>query len=249
MSVLHTVTSTQGRPLSVARTINHRKNKEGLDKMDNKIDTVEMTDLFERSKSSEDTRKDDQVANLTHNLLSALGENPDREGLQRTPQRVARMYEELLAGYNTDLVKLVNDAIFDSDYENMVLVRDIDFFSLCEHHMLPFSGQAHVAYIPNGKIIGLSKIPRLVEMYARRFQVQERMTKQIAATLDTILQPKGVAVVLEGVHMCSVMRGVKKINASMVTSAVLGEFKQNGTLLDEFMALINKGDNTTKFSI
>jgi GTP cyclohydrolase I len=217
--------------------------------MDNKIDTVKMTDLFERSKSSEETHYDDQVAYLTRNLLRALGEDPNREGLQRTPQRVARMYKELLAGYNTDLVKLVNDAIFNSDYENMVLVRDIDFFSLCEHHMLPFYGQAHVAYIPNGKIIGLSKIPRLVEMYARRFQVQERMTEQIAATLDTILQPKGVVVVLEGVHMCSVMRGVKKTNASMVTSAVLGEFKQNRTLLDEFMSLINRADKSTKISI
>ncbi len=216
--------------------------------MNNKIDTIKVTDLFEGSTSSEETQYDAQVALLTRDLLTTLGENPDREGLQRTPERVARMYNELLAGYHTNLVKLVNGAIFESDYENMVLVRDIDFYSLCEHHMLPFYGQAHVAYLPNGKIIGLSKIPRLIEMYARRFQVQERMTQQIAAALDTILQPRGVAVVLEGVHFCSVMRGVKKTDASMVTSAVLGEFKENQMLLNEFMSHIHRGDNISRIS-
>lgn len=216
--------------------------------MNNKIDTIKVTDLFEGSTSSEETQYDAQVALLTRDLLTTLGENPDREGLQRTPERVARMYNELLAGYHTNLVKLVNGAIFESDYENMVLVRDIDFYSLCEHHMLPFYGQAHVAYLPNGKIIGLSKIPRLIEMYARRFQVQERMTQQIAAALDTILQPRGVAVVLEGVHFCSVMRGVKKTDASMVTSVVLGEFKENQMLLNEFMSHIHRGDNISRIS-
>lgn len=150
-----------------------------------------------------------------------------------TPTRVARMYEELTAGYHVDPVRLINDAIFDVSYDEMVVVRDIDFYSLCEHHLLPFLGQAHVAYIPDGKVIGLSKIPRIVEMFARRLQLQERMTRQIAEFLDETLHPLGVAVVAEGLHMCAAMRGVKKANARMVTSAMLGTFKKNATTRSE----------------
>ena len=173
-------------------------------------------------------------------ILEAIGEDPDREGLLRTPERVSRMYEELTAGYHVDPGKLINDAIFDVDYDQMVIVRDIDYYSLCEHHMLPFLGQAHVAYIPDGKVIGLSKIPRIVEMFARRLQVQERMTKQIADFLQEVLHPRGVAVVVEGAHMCSMMRGVKKANASMTTSTMLGGFREDSKTRAEFMNHIGR---------
>ena len=175
-------------------------------------------------------------------ILVAVGEDPEREGLVRTPNRIARMYEELTAGYHVDPVRLINDAVFDVKYDEMVIVRDIDFYSLCEHHMLPFLGQAHVAYIPDGKVIGLSKIPRIVEMFARRLQVQERMTRQIADFLQDTLQPLGVAVVCEGVHMCAAMRGVKKANARMVTSAMLGSFKTSHATRGEFFAHLERGD-------
>ncbi len=174
------------------------------------------------------------VESLVHDMLAALGEDPSREGLQRTPERVARMYNELLAGYTIDLNALVNEAIFSSDYQDMVVVRDVQFYSLCEHHLLPFYGRAHVAYIPDGKIIGLSKIPRLVEMFSRRLQVQERMTEQIAQTLQGILNTKGVAVMVEGAHMCAMMRGVKKSEASMVTTSFLGAFRENESLRRDF---------------
>lgn len=173
-------------------------------------------------------------------ILSGVGEDPDRQGLQRTPDRVARMYEELTAGYTTDPVKLINDALFDVDYSEMVIVKDIDFYSLCEHHLLPFFGKAHVAYIPNGRVIGLSKIPRIVEMFARRLQVQERMTEQIADFINEVLAPQGVAVVVEGAHMCSMMRGVKKANASMVTSAVRGLFRSDSKTRAEFMEHVGR---------
>jgi GTP cyclohydrolase I len=175
-------------------------------------------------------------------ILAAVGEDPEREGLLRTPDRVSRMYEELTAGYHVDPVRLINDALFDVEYDEMVIVRNIDFYSLCEHHMLPFLGQAHVAYIPDGRVIGLSKIPRIVEMFARRLQVQERMTQQIAGFLDETLHPKGVAVVCEGVHMCAAMRGVKKANARMTTSAMLGSFKINQATRNEFFSHIERGD-------
>ncbi len=173
-------------------------------------------------------------------ILEAIGEDPDREGLVRTPERVARMYEELTAGYHVDPVRLINDAIFDVHYDEMVVVRDIDFYSLCEHHLLPFFGQAHVAYIPDGRVIGLSKIPRIVEMFARRLQVQERMTEQIAHFLDERLHPLGVAVVAEGLHMCAAMRGVKKANARMLTSAMMGTFKENAITRGEFFDHIGR---------
>ena len=173
-------------------------------------------------------------------ILRKIGENPEREGLQRTPERVARMYDELTEGYHVDPIKLINDVIFTVDYSDMVIVKDIDFYSLCEHHMLPFFGRVHVAYIPNHKVIGLSKIPRIVEVFARRLQVQERMTKQIADFINEVLQPYGVAVVAEGVHMCMMMRGVKKANASMITSAVLGTFRKDSRTRSEFMEHINR---------
>lgn len=207
--------------------------------MDTPINTIRFAELLE-AEENKDKPFNEQIAYLTRDLLAAIGEDPDREGLQRTPERVARMYEELLAGYKADLVTLVNGAVFSSDYTDMVLVRDIEFHSLCEHHMLPFTGKAHVAYIPDGKIIGLSKIPRIVEMYARRLQVQERMTGQIAKTLQEVLQPKGVAVVVEGNHMCAIMRGVKKSEANMVTSFMMGAFENDAALRKEFLSHLNR---------
>ncbi len=168
-------------------------------------------------------------------ILTNVGEDPDREGLALTPHRVAKMYDEILAGYEMDPVEIVNGALFDVEYDEMILVKDIEFFSMCEHHMLPFYGRTHVAYIPGDKIIGLSKIPRIVDMFARRLQVQERMTRQIADLIEEVLNPQGVAVVVEGSHMCSMMRGVKKEHPRMVTSTMLGSFKKNPMTRNEFM--------------
>ncbi len=174
-------------------------------------------------------------------LLRALGEHPEREGLRNTPKRVARMYTELLSGYHADPESIVNGALFNINYDEMVIVRDIEFYSLCEHHMLPFIGRAHVAYMPAGKVIGLSKIPRLVDVYARRLQVQERMTRQIAEVLQQLLEPNGVAVVVEGLHMCTMMRGVKKHDARLTTSAMLGAFRTNAATRQEFLDNISRG--------
>ena len=176
----------------------------------------------------------------TRSLLAAIGEDPSRQGLQKTPERVARMWEEITAGYHTDTDKLLNGAIFDVEYDEMVLVKDIEFYSLCEHHLLPFFGRAHVAYIPDGKVIGLSKIPRIVEMYARRLQVQERMTSQIARFLQDTLNARGVAVLVEGSHMCAMMRGVKKPETNMTTSSYLGEFKHDVEMRKEFLGQVNR---------
>jgi GTP cyclohydrolase I len=176
-----------------------------------------------------------------YNILSNIGENPEREGLLNTPNRVARMYHELTSGYQIDPVKMINGAVFNVDYDEMVVVKDIDFYSMCEHHMLPFYGKAHVAYIPDGKVIGLSKIPRIVEMFARRLQIQEQMTSQIANFIQETLAPQGVAVVVEGAHMCAMMRGVKKDNTKMVTSKMLGCFKENDKTRAEFMSHIKTG--------
>ncbi|PDV99790.1 GTP cyclohydrolase I FolE [Candidatus Chloroploca asiatica] len=183
---------------------------------------------------------DPQIEGAVREILDGIGEQPDREGLLKTPSRVAKMYAELTAGYHIDPAALINDAIFTVGYDEMVVVKNIDFYSLCEHHMLPFMGQVHVAYIPNGKVVGLSKIPRIVEMFARRLQVQERMTVQIADFINEHLEPQGVAVVAEGVHMCSVMRGVKKANASMVTSAMRGVFRDDSKTRGEFMAHVGR---------
>jgi GTP cyclohydrolase I len=180
------------------------------------------------------------IEGAVREILSSIGEDPDRQGLVKTPNRVSRMFDELTAGYDTDPVKLINGALFDVEYSEMVLVKDIEFYSLCEHHMLPFYGRAHVAYIPNGKVIGLSKIPRIVEMFARRLQVQERMTSQIANFLQETLDAEGVAVVVEGAHMCSIMRGVKKAQASMTTRTMLGAFKDDQNQRNEFLSLVAK---------
>jgi len=193
-------------------------------------------DLIYEEKTEEASYiQQEAIKEAVSQILKSIGEDPDRQGLQRTPERIAKMYGELMMGYYIDPVKLINDALFDVDYNEMVIVRDIDFYSLCEHHMLPFFGKANVAYIPKGKVIGLSKIPRIVEMFARRLQVQERMTSQIANFIEDVLEPYGVAVVVEGVHMCSAMRGVKKANATMVTSTLTGTFKENAQTRAEFM--------------
>ncbi len=182
-----------------------------------------------------------EIPQLVHSLLAAIGEDPQREGLARTPERVSRALEELLSGYRTDLDGLVNGALFESASREMVLVRNIEYYSLCEHHLLPFFGRAHVAYIPGEKIIGLSKIPRLVEMFARRLQVQERMTAQIGEALNEILQPEGVAVLVEGSHLCARMRGVRKEEAELVTRFMLGAFEQDTALRQEFLQQVEKG--------
>jgi len=176
-------------------------------------------------------------------LLIAFGEDVNREGLERTPERVARMYDELLAGYRVDPYALINEAVFEVDYEDMVIVRDIEFYSMCEHHLLPFIGKAHVAYIPSGKVIGLSKIPRVVDLFARRLQVQERMTAQISEFLEAAIHPHGVAVVVEGMHLCSKIRGVKKADARMVTSCMTGSFRDNQATRQEFMFHLERGDS------
>jgi len=181
------------------------------------------------------------VKKIISELLQAIGEDPSREGLKNTPDRVARMYLELLAGYRDIPAKVVNGALFEVQYDEMVIVRDIEFYSMCEHHMLPFIGRAHVAYIPNGKVLGLSKIPRIVDMYARRLQVQERMTRQIADFISDLLKPQGVAVVVEAMHLCSMMRGVKKHDARMTTSAMHGAFRANLATRQEFLDNISRG--------
>jgi len=202
----------------------------------------ELEKTFQKEPDAETGREAHQtnIEVAVREILFHIGEDPERQGLVRTPERVARMYDELTAGYHTDPVKLVNGALFDVDYDDMVIVKDIDFYSMCEHHMLPFLGRVHVAYIPNGKVIGLSKIPRIVEMFARRLQIQEQMTQQIADFIQEVLDPRGVAVVVEGMHMCSIMRGVKKANASMTTSAMLGSFREDPKTRAEFLDHISR---------
>ena len=202
---------------------------------------MELDDEIDEEESYSEHVDIDSARKIIFDLLKAVGEDPNREGLRNTPDRVARMYTELLSGYNADPAKIINGALFNINYDEMVLVRDIEFYSLCEHHMLPFIGRAHVAYLPAGKVIGLSKIPRIVDMYARRLQIQERMTRQIADLLQTTLQPQGVAVVIEGMHLCSMMRGVKKHDARMTTSAMHGAFRANLATRQEFLDNISRG--------
>ena len=181
------------------------------------------------------------IAPLIEQLLKELGEDTKREGLDRTPERVEKAWRYLTSGYTQDVKTVLNDALFVEDYDEMVVVKDIDFFSICEHHLLPFIGKCHVAYMPKRKIVGLSKIPRLEEMYSRRLQVQERLTTQIANTLDEVLKPRGVAVVMEATHLCMLMRGVEKQNSKAVTSAMLGAFRDRPETRAEFMELIKAG--------
>ena len=180
----------------------------------------------------------DPVEPLITALLKEIGEDPGRKGLERTPSRVANAMRFFTRGYADDPVEILNGALFEVDYDEMVIVKDMEFYSLCEHHMLPFFGRLHVAYIPNGKVLGLSKIPRLVEMFARRLQVQERLTMQIAETLESLLEPKGVAVVAEAVHLCMMMRGVQQQNSSAITSSIRGEFERDPKTRAEFMDLL-----------
>jgi GTP cyclohydrolase I len=181
------------------------------------------------------------LTDAVHALLAEIGEDPSREGLAGTPERVRRMYDELTAGYHVDPDALLNGACFNVDYDEMVVVRDIEFFSLCEHHLLPFIGHAHVGYLPRGRVVGLSKIPRIVDMFAKRLQIQERLTVQVAEFLMERLEPKGVACVVEATHLCTMMRGVKKQEATMVTSSMTGTFRRDARTRAEFMGLIGKG--------
>jgi len=178
------------------------------------------------------------MQDLVTRLLIELGENPAREGLVRTPKRVEKALKFLTGGYAANIDEILNGALFDVDYSEMVIVRDIDFYSLCEHHLLPFFGKCHVAYIPNGRVIGLSKLPRIVDMFARRLQLQERMTNEIAETIRTKISPLGVAVVCEGTHLCMAMRGVEKQNSYTITSAMLGAFRENARTRMEFLELL-----------
>lgn len=182
----------------------------------------------------------DTISKSVKEILKAIGEDPTREGLLRTPERVAHAYQEILGGYETDPVKLINGALFTVDYDEMVIVKDIEYYSLCEHHMLPFFGKAHIAYVPRGKVIGLSKIPRIVDMFAHRLQVQERMTQQIAEFIQNAVNPWGVGVVIEGQHLCMMMRGIKKEQAKMTTSAMLGGFRKR---LETRMEFLNRISN------
>ena len=179
----------------------------------------------------------DAYADLVRQQLALLGEDPDREGLVRTPERVAKAMSFLTGGYAMTVDDVVGSALFEEEHENMVMVRDIELYSMCEHHMLPFFGKAHVAYIPNGKIVGLSKLPRIVEIFARRLQVQERLTEQVAKAIEEVLAPRGVGVVIEAFHMCMMMRGVEKQNSRTITSALRGVFRDDGKTRDEFLRL------------
>jgi GTP cyclohydrolase IA len=211
--------------------------------MDTERDKIyQLADLLDGKKID-----DSAIQQAVETMLNAFGEDPNREGLRNTPERVARMYSELLAGYRVDPVAMINDACFEVEYDEMVVVRDIEFYSLCEHHMLPFIGRAHVAYLPRGRVIGLSKIPRIVDMFARRLQVQERMTRQIGDFLNGLLHPLGVAVVIEALHLCSMMRGVMKHDARMTTSTMLGGFRTNSATRQEFLDNISRGASPLSF--
>ena len=186
--------------------------------------------------------KQQEIAPLIEELLGRLGDDPKRDGLMRTPQRVDRALRFLTSGYDMDVAKILNGALYDVKYDEMVVVKDIEFFSLCEHHMLPFYGKMHVAYLPQKKVIGLSKIPRIVDMFARRLQIQERLTQEVAHVLQEAVQPLGVGVICEARHFCMMMRGVEKQHSGAMTSAMLGAFRDRKETRDEFLALVNKGN-------
>jgi len=185
-------------------------------------------------------KKIDSIEQAYRDLLEAIGENPERQGLMKTPARAARALEFLTQGYRQSVAEIVNDAIYDSDASEIILVKDIELYSMCEHHLLPFIGRAHVAYIPNGKVIGLSKMARMVDVFARRLQIQENLTTQVADALMDVLSPEGVAVVIEAKHLCMMMRGVEKQNSIMKTSCLLGCFKDSATTRSEFLSLLGK---------
>jgi len=184
------------------------------------------------------TAASEQIASMVESILVELGENPGREGLRRTPERVDASLRFLTRGYHLDIDKIINGAIFNAEYDEMVIVKDIEVYSLCEHHMLPFYGKCHIAYLPQAKIIGLSKLPRIVDVFARRLQVQERLTTQVASALEKYLEPKGVGVVVEAYHLCMMMRGVQKQNSSTITSCMLGRFKSDSKTRSEFLDFI-----------
>ena len=186
------------------------------------------------------TAESESIADLVRRMLVQLGEDPGREGLRRTPERFEKALKYLTSGYRQDPAKILNNAMFSVSYDEMVVVKDIEVYSLCEHHLLPFFGKCHVAYLPNRKVVGLSKIARLVNMYARRLQIQERLTNQIATTIQEQLKPQGVGVIIEARHLCMVMRGVEKQNSAAVTSAMLGAFRNNKQTRDEFLSLVHK---------
>ncbi len=199
-----------------------------------------ITEDFPQTRGKIDNQRVEALEEVYRNLLEAIGEDPERQGLQRTPIRAARALEFLTQGYRQNLDEIVNEAIFDSDASEIILVKDIELYSLCEHHMLPFIGRAHVAYIPNGKVIGLSKVARIVDVFARRLQIQENLTTQIAESLMDALHPSGVAVVVEAKHLCMMMRGVEKQNSIMKTSCLLGSFKDDARTRSEFLSLLKE---------
>ena len=214
----------------------------------NKLENCDDSPVYNAAELFCDSEMDaETIEKSVRDILVAIGEDPEREGLLKTPKRVAKAYNELLEGYRIDPIKLVNGATFKANYDEIVIVRDIEFNSMCEHHMLPFLGRAHIAYLPKGEVIGLSKIPRIVDMFSRRLQIQEKMTRQIAEFLNTLLEPRGVAVIIEAVHMCSMIRGVRKHDARMTTSCMLGAFRNNEATRMEFLDNISRGAKPLEF--
>ena len=198
---------------------------------------------LELEQMTEENRPNERIVELTRDLLVEIGEDPNRDGLVKTPERVSRAWADLTSGYSMNAKELLNGALFDVSYDEMVIVKDIELFSLCEHHLLPFYGKAHVAYIPRNKVIGLSKVARLVDMFARRLQVQERLTRDVADAIQEAINPVGVGVVCEARHLCMMMRGVEKQHSSTITSAMLGDFRDNPKTREEFLALVGRRSN------
>ena len=240
--IMTTVSSNGSNRSESAGNNSNPLNQSILDRVTSRPDRNTQNGQAPRIKATSEAAKE-QMMSAVYTMLESVGEDPEREGLLKTPKRVAEAMEYLTSGYNESLEDLVNGAIFDEGHNEMVLVRDINFFSLCEHHMLPFMGRAHVAYIPNQKVVGLSKLARIVEMYARRLQVQERLTRQISEAVQEILEPQGVAVVMEASHMCMSMRGVQKPGSWTVTSAMNGVFQDEQKTREEFLNLIRHQPN------